>query len=334
MIIAGLTTNNPCKDRISYKDIHINSHLDMDQLLEEPDSLEIDSTVNTWQEMSYESDDFKIIKESSYLLSRKLLLIEHTVNGHKHYGALILPKGGFKRDTSDLLIIASGLDQSNPVVNIDGNYWLQQMATGCEDMALLIPSFRGQSLKSGGNYYCSDGFFGDAFDGAAIDALTLLNVAETIYPTISKEVYVYGISRGATVAVLMAVRNVEIKMVVAQSGPYDFTGDYAYRNHSMQFKYQFLSRPMDKNVIRNKIISSSPIYFSQYVKSDVMIIHGKNDEVCSFSKAEEFYESFPKNGHVRKKWKDGGHGLMQFSDVIDQIKNHQMDVINSQQSVQ
>lgn len=306
----------------------------MGELLEKPDSIEIDAIFRAWQEQTYVSDGFSIIKESSYLLSRKLLLIEHMVNGNVHYGALILPKGGFKRDTSDLLVIASGLDQREPVVSIDGNYWLQQMATGCEDMAILIPAFRGQSLKSEGNYYCSDGFFGDAYDGAATDALSLLKVVESIYPTISDAVYVYGISRGATVAMLMSARNTNIKMVVAQSGPYDFTGDYAYSNYGIQFKYQFLSRTMDINAIRRNIISSSPIYFTQYVESDVLVIHGRNDEVCSFTKAEEFFESFPKNSLVKKKWEDGGHGLMQFSYVIDQIKNHQMDVIKDQQSVQ
>lgn len=306
----------------------------MDKLLKEPDSLEFDAIFKAWQEQSYQSNDFNIIKESSYLLSRKLILIEHTINGNVHYGALILPKGGFKPDTSDLLIIASGLDQRKPVVNIDGNFWLQQMATGCEDMALLIPAFRGQALKSEGNYYCSDGFFGDAFDGAAIDALFLLNVAESIYPTISNEVYVYGISRGATVAMLMAARNTDIKMVIAQSGPYDFTGDYAYKRYGMQFKYQFLSKPLGIKAIRKKIISSSPIYFTRYIKSEVLLIHGRKDKVCPFSKAEEFFESFPKSINVTKKWEDGGHGLMHFSYAIDQIKNHQMSVINVQQSVQ
>ncbi len=324
--IVGFTSKNECKSRITYKDIHINRHLDMNDLLNPPDSNELFSIINKLDSINYASNAINIVKEFNYSVNRKLLIIEHIANGSKHLGALVLPKGGFRPDTTDILVLASGLNQRQPIVELGRNYWLQKMARGCEDMAILIPAFRGQALNSGLSYYCSDGFFGDAYDGAATDALRLLVVTESLYPSISKNVYVYGISRGANVAMLMASRKPDINMVIAQSGPYDFMGDFAFKRYGLQFKYQFLSRKMDTRTIREKIICSSPVYFTSKIKSEVLIIHGRKDEICSFEKAEHFYNSLPDNNSNHFKWLDGGHALDEFSYVIDQINLHRKSV--------
>ena len=323
VIIVGFSFENECSNRITYKHIHINAHLDKEALLLPPDSIEISLILEEWKSLNYDNDEVVIINEFNHSLSRKTIIIEHQYEGRKHYGALILPKGGFK-PSAPLLVLTPGLNQRQPTVNLNRNQWFQKMITGLEDMAILIPSFRGQALRSGDNIYCSDGFFGDAYDGAAIDALRLMAAAEKLYPTITDNTYVYGISRGATVATLMAARNSNISMVIAQSGPYDFMGDHAYKKYGLQFKYQFLSRKMDKEAIRKKIISSSPRYFTPAIESDVMLIHGRNDEVCSFEKAVDFLESFPTSKKVNHKWVEGGHGLYEFSYAIEKIKEHRI----------
>ena len=185
----------------------------------------------------------------------------------------------------------------------------------------MLPSFRGQSLVVGNDSFCSDGFFGDAFDGATDDALRLIHLALQWFPNIDlNRLMVYGVSRGGTVALLAGIRNPEIDFVITQSGPVDFHGRKVSRRYNFQFKYQFLSKVQPIEEIRAKMIESSPILFIDSLKAQLLVLHGKNDNIVPIENALRLIKKFPDSSRLTTKITFEGHRMFQFNYVADELK--------------
>ncbi|MCK8522908.1 prolyl oligopeptidase family serine peptidase [Aquimarina sp. D1M17] len=272
-----------CKARINYDQIHINDDIDLDTLYKPADSIEINRIYRYWDNFSIKSDDYVIVNKSAYYQGRMLLIVRHQINEQKHYGAILFPEDFDETKSYPLLLWANGLDQSNPSVDIRN---LGSIYMRMKSYFIVIPSFRGQSLVANGHRYCSDGFFGDAFDGATDDALRLLEVAKTECKGVDLErVVVGGVSRGGTVALLMGIRNPNINAVISIAGPTNFFSKEMYYRFPKQYKYQFLSKKLPLSSIREKMIKSSPIHFVERYQNHMLLIHGKNDKIVPVSHA-------------------------------------------------
>ncbi|HYJ46504.1 MAG TPA: hypothetical protein VEV81_07805, partial [Pyrinomonadaceae bacterium] len=87
----------------------------------------------------------------------------------------------------------------------------------------VVPSFRGEILNFNGVAYQSEGDRTDAWDGATDDAIALLNVALQTTPEADpRRICAFGHSRGATVALLMGVRDARVRCVAEWAGPSDW----------------------------------------------------------------------------------------------------------------
>jgi dipeptidyl aminopeptidase/acylaminoacyl peptidase len=319
--LSACKSNNPCKERVTYANILTNNHLNVDSLLTPPDSLEIKALLSLWKNQKYSSDSAKVIKHTTFKLSRKLQIIEQFYGGQKHYGAVILPKNYDPGKKFPALLWADGLNQQDPVVNLNRNFIVSQLVGGLENHFILIPSFRGQALKVGIAYYCSDGFFGDAFDGATSDALYFLNQALELNTNIDhSRIAIYGVSRGGNIALLAAARFPGFSFAIAQSPPTDFIQTDAYQRHTLQFKYQFLSHPLSPEVIRNKLIASSPVYFIHHIKCPILLIHGKRDKICPVSHSTRIIDELKDSPSFEFKLMDEGHLLNEAPYVLRKIK--------------
>jgi dipeptidyl aminopeptidase/acylaminoacyl peptidase len=329
LILAGIAfflmnacqNEGDCKSRISYENININRGIDLDSLFAPADSAELSTIVAFWSNLNLKHDSFFIKDESKYYLGKTILILEHYHQGHKHYGAVLLPDGYVENKQYPLLLWANGLDQSNPGVDVfDG--LIRGLNKGLENYIIVIPSFRGQDLITNSERYCSDGFFGDAFDGAAEDALKLLELVKAKFSIDVNRITVCGISRGGTVALLMASRDSTIKNTVAIAGPTYFLSRDVYRRYSKQFRYQFLSKKIPLKDMRQKMIKSSPVYFISSYPNRLLLIHGKYDRVVPLENADKIIRQLKHKENFESIITDDGHGFYNWPMLFDWIEHY------------
>ena len=322
IIVVVINWNScECKKRISYQDIHINSDISRDNLLSPVQNEEVRSILEEWANFRYVSDSFQILKTFNYLHQRQFSILLHYAEKRKHYGAILFPTNYDSTKSYPLLLMANGLNQRDPSVNLNSNRVWRSLTQQLNDHFILVSSYRGQALVVGDNRYCSDGFFGDAFDGATDDVLRLFQIAlQKFKRNLDRnKISIYGISRGSTVALLAGIRNQEIDFVIAQSGPTDFLRLEAYTRKGFQYKYQFLSQKKPLKEIRRKIIKSSPYHFINSLRGKLVLIHGKNDPIVPIWHSDQIALHFRDTSRLNYKMVNGGHRLNEVGFVVQEI---------------
>ena len=319
IFVAKQLFRDDCKSRISYKNINLNDGIDIQKLMLPPDSLELDNVRSLWSKFESVSDSFTVVTNTVNHSNRKISVIRHYSDGLVHHGALIYPIGYDNTKQYPLLLWANGLNQINPSVNVESSS-IKSISEKLWNHFIAIPSFRGQALVVGQERYCSDGFFGDAYDGAASDALRFLELIKTSHNNIDKSrIVVCGISRGGTVALLMGARNPMIQKIVAIASPTNFLSEQLYNKYGLQFKYHFLSRSKNFNEIRKKILACSPLFFVKDYPGSLFLIHGRNDKVVPLWNAEKVIEELEGLHNFQYEINDNGHEFYQWDNVIKWI---------------
>ena len=147
---------------------------------------------------------------------RRTLVISHTVDGVRHFGAVRIPAGA---DTVRLpvLVIAHGGDRGAT------GYQFFHQGPIAEGWIQVVPSFRSERLiLSPLRWYRSKGS-PSPWDRDVDDAMALLGTVLAQVPQAdSSRVAVLGRSRGAGVALLMGIRDRRVDAVVDFFGPTDF----------------------------------------------------------------------------------------------------------------
>lgn len=319
--------------------------IDMTSLVADPTPEEIQLA---WETVNQRDRSVKgLIEEDTFSLflsgyPAMAKIVSHVVDSNRHYGGIIIPQTD-EAQRLPVLVYLEGFGQQAPAVWINQNdlllthlgkdYW--------HKFIIVIPSYRGQTLyfnDSTNNQisYKSEGERKDAFDGAAEDALGLLNVALQTVKNVDKErILVMGGSRGGTVALLMAQRDPRIKWILNFVGPLDFIGRTLFQrtfdlkrledglksnyevpsNFGEQHVYFFLEElkkgEASLPTARRKIIQSSPHYFAPKLAQAQMQLHyGVRD--ISFIQLQRFHSqieelglscpqyevyTYPKRGH-------------------------------------
>lgn len=326
-VISLTRSGNPCARQVSYKNIYVNNGINWDSLFAEPTSVELENTLQDWKKRPLAPKNVEIIKEYKFFYKNYLRLVRHYVGERKHYGAIFLPEGYDQAPPGSLpvLIFAYGLDQQHPVVQVDGWAAEQLFQELDSHYIVVVPSYRGQSLLANSKFYCSDGFFGDAFDGATDDALALLNVTLSSVPAAdTTRIAAMGVSRGGTVALLAGVRDRRIQLVVDQSGPTNFLSRRAHSRYFKQYKYQFLNVKKPIPALRKRILASSPYYFTEYLP-DVVITHGAKDRVVPLEQAQIVVDRLEDKGFRGQLIVDikteGGHNLGGFGENLKRLND-------------
>jgi dipeptidyl aminopeptidase/acylaminoacyl peptidase len=316
---------NPCARRISYRNIHVNNGINWDSLFAEPGPAEIQRILEDWRTRPLQPKQVEVITEYKVGSRHQMRVVRHRVGERTHFGALFLPDGYQQAAPGSLpvLILAHGLDQRRPVVDVYGGLIRQTLGALDSNFIVVVPSYRGQSLRIGDRYYCSDGFFGDAFDGATDDALALLNVCLSSVPAADENLVVtLGVSRGGTVALLAGIRDPRIQLVVDLAGPANFLSRKVHSRYFKQYKYQFLSTKAPIPELRKRILASSPYHFSEYLP-DVVIAHGAKDEVVPVEQAQNIIDRLQEKGHKGALSVDvrlnGGHDFGGLEKYVERV---------------
>lgn len=188
----------------------------LDRLFAPPTSAEIATVEADWRTRDTGVYGLRVESDRTARDGRRTLVLSHTVDGARHFGAVRIPSAPAGA-ALPVLLIAHGGDRGATGYQFfrDGpiaQRWIQ-----------VIPSFRSEQLLLGlGRWYRSGGSL-SPWDRDVDDAMALLGAVLASVPQAdSGRVAVLGRSRGAGVALLMGIRDPRVDAVVDFFGPTDF----------------------------------------------------------------------------------------------------------------
>jgi|GEM_PF-1800686 len=233
----------------------------------------------------------------------------YQLNGAQAYGVIIYPDVAVSKDTPVALML-SGLNQEDPQLYVESLFdMFQSFSNVMDDMLVLVPSYRGNILKTDGNYK-SAGDFCDAYEGATDDSLAFLNLAEDIVAEIDTDkVLAMGWSRGGLLAHLLGQRDDRIAMAITVSAPTDFYRQSVANHYSQQYICQFV-RNKSEQESKQRALASSPLHFAQY-SAMTLIHHGGGDSVVPSWNASEMEAGLTANAIDNRLYlyPEANHGL-------------------------
>jgi pimeloyl-ACP methyl ester carboxylesterase len=252
-----------------------------------PTAAEIAAVEKDWRTRDLSPRDVKEVATGEIKFDRDIFqvrIVSHLVHGQRHYGAIISPVNA--RSSLPIIVEAKGVSWNYFPLDLNNRDAPAFMGAQRQHFIYVVPSFRGEVMNFNGVDYQSEGDRTNAWDGATDDALALLNVALQTTPAADpNRIYVFGRSRGGTVALLMAERDPRIGCVVEWSGPTDWfslMGTEGWTQEELfaeglrtrakpdetggQLVEHFLARAVrgeeDLRAVRQRLIASSPLYFA------------------------------------------------------------------------
>jgi pimeloyl-ACP methyl ester carboxylesterase len=249
-----------------------------------PTEVELQTVVAKWQQRDLSARSVVLLTEDA-AANYTVRLYEHLVGGNTHYGAVSIPKGA-QPASVPVVLFADSLNQNDPTIDV--GLRLRNAEAVLPYVIFVIPAFRGRTLIYKGLSFPASGDFCDAYDGAADDAIALLNVIETqVNEADFSRVMVRGGSRGGNTALLLAERDPRVKVAVAIAAPTDFNRVEPGFRYKAQFDCQFIDGKSAAES-REKILASSPLHFPVLPSvSRVHLLHGRADQVVSVWNADE-----------------------------------------------
>ncbi len=307
--MAGVSFLSACGDSVTAPNDDIVEGVNLAELFARPTSAEIAIVDADWAGRDPAAQAVEVVVTRPVTLGvtpTTLQIVSHLVDGARHYGAVLAPDGK-PAASLPLLIYTHGGDGG---IDIDDLLPLLPFVLGGlqDDFVLLAPSFRSETLVFEGTAYPSAGT-PSPWDRDVDDALALLNVALTgMAPAADPDrIGVLGFSRGAAVALLMAIRDPRIDLVVEFFGPTDFFSPFArgvfeeaLRGNPRDLPgldaldAQFI-QPLKRGAlsiaeVRLAMLRRSPVYFADRLP-DLQVHHGTEDDVVPVSEAERLIEA-------------------------------------------
>jgi len=161
-----------------------------------------------------------------------------------------------------------------------------------------VISLPGYGNSSGPPDYC-----GPFTQEAVLVAINFLRKQTFIKPD---KLAIYGYSRGAIVASMVATRDQKLAAVVLGAGVYDFFKWYPTPDSIMNSNIK-----KEGGTSAEAFKSRSAIYHVENIKSPVLLLHGARDETIPVEQAEAFAEKLKANGIVFKMkiFPNAGHRI-------------------------
>ena len=154
-------------------------------------------------------------------------------------------------------------------------------------------------------YGKSDGppdFCGPFTQETVLEAIDFLRQKPFVNPD---KIVLYGISRGAIVASMIATKDSRLAAVILLSGIYDLANEYPTG-------FDGLDRAIEKEsgTSHDSLKARSAIYYTQKIRTPILLLHGQDDDRCYPNQAKAFAQKlaasdvpvqikiFPNVGHV------------------------------------
>jgi dipeptidyl aminopeptidase/acylaminoacyl peptidase len=215
------------------------------------------------------------------------------------------------------------------------------LGSAIDDFVFVVPSFRSEPLRFAGTTYQSDGE-PSPWDWDVDDALSLVEVALATTPEADPErIGVLGFSRGANVAMLMAIRDPRIDTVVEFFGPTDFFGSFVrvvvedalagtVRNLpgadflNSEFIQPLNSGLLTEDEVRLEMLRRSPVYFANRLP-ELQVHHGTEDVVVPVEEAQRLIQVMQglgrgEPGFQHFIYEGGGHDPLSLSGSLSRTQ--------------
>ena len=232
------------------------------ELMKTPTQNELDQIRLEWQDKDFSPQGIEVVHKAAMANGDSIKVIAHLVNGLKHYGAIRIPKNLDVKKAPILMELeggGTGLDIAKLTTLTQGKCRAQK-----NKFISILPSYRGCIIRGKGFCFRSEGYFGDPWLGPAEDATALLEAVKEIYnkPNDTK-VLAMGISRGATVALIIGGLTKKLDYIIATSTHTKFLDEHVVKNERVgkAFARAFYTPTTSPEQIRKRIIASSPYYF-------------------------------------------------------------------------
>ena len=278
--------------------------VDLALLFAPPTADEIALVAADWETRGVSAQDVSMVTSVAVGSDATVSIVSHDVGGVTHYGAVRVPTGGAAGSLPVVVVAHEG----DAGVAVDAVLGLLEFGLGSSvnEYVVVIPSFRSEPLTFQGETYQSGGE-PSPWDRDVDDALALLNVVLGTTPEADTDrIGVLGFSRGACVALLMAIRDARISVVVEFFGPTDFFGSFVqgivedaldgmprdlpgvdYLNT------RFIQPLAEGNVtieeVRLELVRRSPVYYADRLP-DVQVHHGTADGIVPVGEAERLID--------------------------------------------
>lgn len=121
-----------------------------------------------------------------------------------------------------------------------------------------------------------------------------------------KRIGVWGISRGATAATLLAAKRPEVRAVVAQSGSYDLWA--THRGGKLADVRESIEKEAGRDSAAWK--ARSPLLQAKAIRAQVMVMHGEKDDQMPIEQARAFAAALDLRGHpTETNFSETGHSM-------------------------
>lgn len=200
----------------------IPSGIPLEKIYAAPTPAEVEAVLKEWQGRDLSPKSVREELSTSVKLGGKSFtatVLSYLVHGSRAYGVALVPKG--KTGPLPVLLDLKGVSPSYQPLNVPEGLVTPNFLRGDADQFVIFaPGVRGEKVLIGGRTFQCEGDPDDSWDGAADDAIAMLNVGlESIRQADPKRISVCGKSRGGTVAMLVAERDRRINKAVSWSGP-------------------------------------------------------------------------------------------------------------------
>ena len=294
-------------------DDHIVEGVDLDELFAPPRQEEIEAVETDWSSRIITAEGVRIVHEDTLTVDSwagRMSVVGHAVGEVEHFGAIIIPDADFNRQRPVLVYLHGG--DRGISINTEIGAVVPFVPEIRDDFILVIPSFRSESLRIRDLTFTSDGP-ASPWNYDVDDALSLLEVAFDLFPQADPDrVAALGFSRGATVAMLAAMRDPRIDGVVEFFGPSDFLGSFVRG----VVREMLLDRPgalpgidvLGETVLqplqngtmtmadaRLELVRRSPVYFADRLPA-LQVHHWTADSVVPVSEAEALIRAVNASG--------------------------------------
>lgn len=281
--------------------------VNLTELFAPPTSAEIARIAGEWNSRDVSAQSVQVVETSAVIVGGTedtVRIVSHEVDGVTHFGAIVAPTGALA-GSLPIVVVAHGGDNG---IDVDDALLLLSFAFGGvqDDFVFVAPSFRSEPLVFQGTEYRSGGE-PSPWDSDVDDALALLNAAIATTPSAdASRIGVLGLSRGASVGLLMAIRDPLIAVVVEFFGPADFFGPFVQEVveeallgmprdlPGLAYLDQRFIQPLKNGElaidhVRSELVRRSPVYYADRLPQ-LQVHHGTADAVVPVGEAERLIE--------------------------------------------